>query len=46
MKIRLTQPNFVELGLRLSLAIIAVCESYTNCDIGDALLWIEGYELI
>ena len=26
--------------------IIAVCESYTNCDIGDALLGIEGYELI
>ena len=26
--------------------IIAVCESFTNCDIGDALLGIEGYELI
>ena len=26
--------------------IIAVCESCANCDIGDALLGIEGYELI
>ena len=26
--------------------IIAVCEAFTHCDIGDALLGIEGYELI
>ena len=26
--------------------LIAVCESFTNSDIGDALLGVEGYELI
>ena len=26
--------------------IIAVCESFTNSDIGDAHLGVEGYELI
>ena len=26
--------------------LIAVCESFTNSDIGDALLGLEGYELI
>ena len=26
--------------------LIAVCESFTNSDIGDALLGIEGYEII
>ena len=26
--------------------LIAVCESFTNCDIGDALLGLEQYELI
>ena len=26
--------------------LIAVCESFTHCDIGDALIGVEGYELI
>ena len=26
--------------------LIAVCESFTHSDIGDALLGVEGYELI